>query len=348
MLSKLRATTFLLILFLVYSSSKKSYCYNLYFKLFDDAVGIGHWESDKKFNFDENGVVLVDSSYNIVTISQYAIKCFGLFDDTKDTIYLNKFLNQYYYLNNIGIEVGDSALYFTYDKPFHDLLPGWTSGLAQAEVAMVFFRFNCLYPSSDNCHKIKMILNYMIDELCDVSYNSKAVNSFFIHEYKDSRVYNYVLNGHLIGLISLIECNQLFEDQPYCEYIDAGVRWLEEELQNYISINERILFYDLKSKAISHPWYMKAVVWEINCLSKLTYSNKLDFYGRLLSFMAYDLNFEFVDCRFNNLNFISSCFNECEHENSFMDDKKNFKLIFRLNDRILFAYNYELNRFIEY
>jgi D-glucuronyl C5-epimerase-like protein len=296
------------ILLLLILVTSKNYGYKLHFDLFNYAVNIEHWEDNKTFTFDSDGVILADGNYNVVSISQYAIKCYDMFITTKDSLFLQKYLNQFQYVSDHEEYIGEDKIAFSYNFQFHNLSPGWYSGLAQSEVAMLYFRHYILFQSDSTVRKIKFIMNFMIQDLSDydLSYG-EVVERFWVQEYVGCDIYDNVLNGNLIALICMKEVMQLFDDDYLNNLFLSGIKTLETDIGNYINPDSLSLFYDTRSKSVCTGWYIKAVYWEMKTLARLTDSKVIYNYSLLLAYLSYNNNFNFIGCNFNTKEFIFPC-----------------------------------------
>ncbi len=181
----------------------------------------------------KNGVPKVDYRFldtqigwqhNPVTVSQYALCLYDEYVNEIDEKKLEKFYKQVSWLENNVVAQGENILALPYNFPhrWYKLSAPWYSGMAQGQAASVFVRAFNHSGEKKYLGFAQGLLNFM---LLPVEQGGTLAqleeNDLWIEECATDRP-SLILNGHLFGLIGLIEFNIYSEKDDFkykCEQL---------------------------------------------------------------------------------------------------------------------------------
>lgn len=215
----------------VYSQQLKSY---ESFAHFDVEKYIKQYER----NFDTNGIITQKKEYHALTICIYGIMNFDAFQETGDSIYYKRIVNQYKYF----IDTSKLVFYdehqragLPYNFAFKGLKAPWFSGMTQGVAASFLLRYYALTNDKQALNLSKQIIRFMLQSESDGGTIGRTKEGeLWIEEYPNLAASKSVLNGFINGLIGLKEyCTYFPEDQLAASIHDSCYAAMFHSLDAY-------------------------------------------------------------------------------------------------------------------
>ena len=192
-------------------------------------------ENFRTYNFDAQGLPRVQYGdpvglrYNVITIAQYGLYCFQLYDSTKNDLYRTRALVCAEWLvKNISVYRDElKAWVYDFDLDFYGLKAPWISAMAQGEGISLLLRAfsvdnNLIYlkttqeaikPFQRDTHQ-----GGVVDFLND--------GSLFFEEYPTQPA-SHVLNGFVFALLGVYDYARYYEEPWAHQLVEKGIKSLE-------------------------------------------------------------------------------------------------------------------------
>ena len=153
--------------------------------------------------------------YNPVTVSQYALCLYDEYLIDQDEKKKQKFFRQIHWLeqNMIDIDTNASAVPYLFPHKWYDLQSPWYSGMAQGQMASALLRAYLLTKEMKYQNLAKRMLVFMLHPVKEGGTLGLTPENLPWIEECGTEHPSLILNGHLYGLIGLIEYCSMFDDE---------------------------------------------------------------------------------------------------------------------------------------
>lgn len=210
-------------------------------ELFTEYISSSQWNSISRWNnntdkLDTAGVITRKSQYNPVTIFQYALVNYELYQKTSDSRYLKTFMTQVekYALNpERYIVIKDSLVGYPYHFNYGSLKSPWYSGMSQGYAISVLLRYYDITKKKEVLDLVVKIKNLMLSKVPIGTLNYSDDGFVWIEEYPDKKK-KQVLNGFFISYVGLYE---------YCDFFPNDLKAKEILTGCYHSLRKKNLDY---------------------------------------------------------------------------------------------------------
>jgi hypothetical protein len=235
--------------------------------------------------------------YNPVTVSQYALCLYDEYITEKANHKKELFFKQVKWLeNNIEKRTEDIfALPYNFPHKWCDLSAPWYSGMAQGQAASVFIRAYAL--TQDNKYKRMSanLINFMLLSVEKGGALTKTPEGLPWIEECVTEKPSLILNGHLYGLLGLIEYYLYMEDEKYKSSYDELIQATLELIPSYEKDNCLIYARRININKCS-PKYMGLQALEAKHVYELTKNTDFkEIYERWYSYTDWKKFWEDID-----------------------------------------------------
>lgn len=180
-------------------------------------------DTNRSFDDDNYGVILLNGYYHPVNICQYGLFCLDKYAETNDEEWLKKASGQVKYFQNKGLvhELFDgSGIGLPYNFEYKGLMPPWYSGMGQGMGVSFLLRYaeatrdTSLYPT------VRKLIYVMLQPQEKGGCISKTPeNLLWIEEYPNTPESPQVLNGGIFALFGLMDYCLVFPDDSSSQRI---------------------------------------------------------------------------------------------------------------------------------
>lgn len=249
-------------------------------------------EWEELYDLDPDGIVRVYREkedklfYNTVTIAQYALSNFKMYEDTGEAQYRDRFVQNAKYLmehyedrKNLGY-----AYPYGFDFPKYKLTPSWYSAMAQGQVLSVLAYYYKISPDPKILNHLVQTKNFMLTPISDGG--TMAVISgggLWLEEYAKNPP-PFVLNGAVFAITGLYDYLSVNPgDVDAQDKFQIIIATLKERIAHYDS--GEWLYYDGISQEDVSVRYMEFQTLQMYQLYQLTQDVFfLDLYNKWLQY----------------------------------------------------------------
>lgn len=264
-------------------------CNNLEFRYYDFNISMFDyvilsfvdWSKIYKSKFYKENIVPIDTYkgkkvYNPVSIAQFALLMFDLYNETKDTVLLSQLEKIATKLKGISLEI-DSCLFFQYsfDYALHDiesekLMAPWVSGMAQGHVLSLYSRLYEVTKKDKYLSDSKKIFNSFLKikgYKPDIWVSCVDKNgNLWLEEYPEE-VPALTLNGMLFAIYGVYDYFKISQSQEVKKILQGALTTVKDQINKYET--EDISFYCLKHQ-YKYLKYHEIHIGQLKNLYKMT------------------------------------------------------------------------------
>ena len=207
-----------------------------------ERVDIDGWLSDSVKQFDENGILKVDTNYHPVSIGYFGILSLDRYETTGDELYLKYSTDQLnYFESSILVDelFGGKGIGLPYKFEYNGLAPPWYSGMAQGLAISFLLRHADVTNDTSIYPLVEKLAYTMLMPQKDGGCLSRTdENLLWIEEYPNTPESPQVLNGVRFALFGRID---------YCEIFPADLRAKRILQDCIVSLKTALPYYDQRS-----------------------------------------------------------------------------------------------------
>lgn len=257
-----------------------------YYSCIKDRIDISGME-DKR-TFDKNGILLSQDRYHPLSIAQYGVLAYYYFEETQDSVYYRKCVNQAKYFKDtskVNILFDGKGIGLPYNFDFWDLKAPWYSGMTQGYALSYLLRYYNLTKDQEVIPIIKKVA-YVLLQKQEIGGTISTTKEGYtwIEEYPNSKRSPQVLNGYINGLIGLKEYSDYFpEDNLAQKILKETYRGVVNSLEHFDT--SKWSYYNRANKRLSNK-YLRYQIYEMRHLFQLFNDDIFDKQMRIWSVLS--------------------------------------------------------------
>lgn len=262
------------------------------------------YASKGRNSIDENGVLVFDYGkaynnlgkwHNPFFIARYAHMLYNEWHNSgyKDNELKNKFLAQAYFLlsSNVGGLNGTARWEYPFENTYFGIDSGWISGIGQSHIAGVLFRAYKITGERSFADIAQKAIRVYFIPMSSGGVITDNENGLWIQEVASIGAKPfYILNGHITGLLGLIDVDYLFPDQQLHEIVNRGISAVRDNIFKFDAGFSSFYSLEIKenepAKIAPRKGYNSIHAWQLEELFKITGDPIFSKAARL--FKAYD------------------------------------------------------------